>query len=256
MVEGDKAVGVRLSDGTEHQADVVVSAADGHSTIFEMLDGRYTDGEIRGYYTSFPLFPPILQVSLGVARDLSGEPHAVDFPLAEPFIAGGRAYGRLALQHYCFDQALAPSGKSVLVVYLASDYDYWKALSLDRKRYEAEKEVVAGKVIAALERRFDGLAGQVEARDVATPVTYERYTGNWRGSYEGWLLTTGNSRYMVKRMKRELPGLADFHMIGQWLAPGGGLPPAALHGREVIQALCAREKREFRTTVPIDTVRG
>lgn len=250
MVEGDRAVGVRLSDGTEHRADVIVSAADGHSTIFDMLEGRYTDEEIRGYYASFPLFPTIVQVSLGVARDFSGEPHAVDFPLAEPFIAGGRAHGRLALNHYCFDPSLAPAGKSVLVVYLASDYDFWKALSLDRKRYEAEKKDVADKVIAALERRFEGITGQVEARDVATPVTYERYTGNWRGSYEGWLLTTGNSRYMVKRMKRELPGLADFHMIGQWLAPGGGLPPAALHGREVIQALCAREKREFRTTVP------
>ena len=32
-----------------------------------------------------------------------------------------------------------------------------------------------------------GLADKVEAWDVATPLTWERYTGNWRGSYEGWL---------------------------------------------------------------------
>lgn len=249
LVEGDRAVGVRLADGTEHRADIVISAADGHSTIFDMLDGGYTDEEIRGYYADFPLFPQIIQVSLGVARDFSDEPHAVEFPLPETFIAAGKAYGRISLQHYCFDPTLASPGKSVLVVYLNSDYDYWKALSADRRRYEAEKEDVAKKVIAALDGRFDGLAGQVEVVDVATPVTCERYTGNWRGSYEGWLLTTGNSRYMIRQMKRELPGLADFHMIGQWLAPGGGLPPVALHGREVIRTICSRAKKEFMTTV-------
>lgn len=39
LVEDDWAVGVRLSDGTEHHADLVISAADGRTTIFEMLDG-------------------------------------------------------------------------------------------------------------------------------------------------------------------------------------------------------------------------
>jgi phytoene dehydrogenase-like protein len=41
LVENNRAVGVRLEDGTEKRADIVVSAADGHTTIFKMLDGRY-----------------------------------------------------------------------------------------------------------------------------------------------------------------------------------------------------------------------
>ena len=36
IVENDRAVGVRLADGTEHRADVVVSAGDGHSTILQV----------------------------------------------------------------------------------------------------------------------------------------------------------------------------------------------------------------------------
>ena len=46
IVEHDRAVGVRLTDGTEHRADVVVSAGDGHSTIFKLLGGRYVDRKI------------------------------------------------------------------------------------------------------------------------------------------------------------------------------------------------------------------
>ncbi len=34
------------------------------------------------------------------------------------------------------------------------------------------------------------VAGQVKAVDVATPLTTERYTGNWQGSVEGWMITT------------------------------------------------------------------
>ena len=47
LVEGNRAVGVRLADGSEHRVDRVISAADGHSTIFKMLEGRYADPETR-----------------------------------------------------------------------------------------------------------------------------------------------------------------------------------------------------------------
>lgn len=250
LVEADRAVGVRLSDGSEHRADVVISAADGHATIFDLLGGRYTDEEIRGYYAALPLFPPLIQVSLGVDMDFSDEPPTVMFPLARPVIIAGRAYDRLGVQNYSFDPTMAPAGKSALVVYLASDYDYWKVLHEDRDLYRKEKADAAAKVIDAIDARFAGLKAKVEVTDVATPMTYERYTGNWRASFEGWLPTTKTSKYIVKGMKRELPGLSDFFMIGQWVSPGGGLPPAAQHGREVIQIVCSRAQREFVTTEP------
>ena len=71
LVEDDKAVGVRLADGTEHRSDVAISAADGHATIFDMLEGKYINDKIRGYYDDLPIFPPMIQVSLGVARSFA-----------------------------------------------------------------------------------------------------------------------------------------------------------------------------------------
>jgi phytoene dehydrogenase-like protein len=47
LVEHNRAVGIRLADGSEHRADAVISAADGRTTIFEMLDGDYADAKIR-----------------------------------------------------------------------------------------------------------------------------------------------------------------------------------------------------------------
>lgn len=54
--------------------------------------------------------------------------------------------------------------------------------------YSAAKEQIAQQVITTLDQRYPGLANQVEATDVATPVTYERHTANWRGSIYGWAM--------------------------------------------------------------------
>jgi phytoene dehydrogenase-like protein len=129
-----------------------------------------------------------------------------------------------------------------------SDYTYWENLKQDAERYRAEKDQIADQVIALLDRRYPGLANQVEMCDVATPTTWERYTGNWQGSMEGWLIT--RKTFPPFRMSKTLPGLKDFYMVGQWVEPGGGLPPAAMSGRNIIQILCKRDKKNFVTKTP------
>ncbi len=247
LVEHDRAVGIRLHNGVEHRADRVISAADGHATIFELLEGKYLDDEIRSYYTTWPLFPPLIQVSLGVARDFSAEPPSVSLPLGEPITIGGVVQSSLNLKHYCYDPTLAPPGKSVLILRMGSDLEYWKEIAADPERYEAAKRETAETVIAQLEKRFPGLSRQVEVVDVATPLTYERYAGLWRGAYEGWLPT---SQTFGHAMRTTLPGLQNFSMVGQWVSPGGGLPPVAQTGRAMIQALCEQDGRTFTVQVP------
>jgi phytoene dehydrogenase-like protein len=247
LAENDQAIGVRLADGTEHRSDIVVSAADGHATIFDMLEEKYINDKIRGYYDKLPIFPPLVQVALGVARSFEGLPPSIIYPLEEPVTIAGQERKRVDVEIHNFDPTLAPPDKTVLKVMFDSNYDYWKGLTEDSAHYQAEKEQIADKVIALLEQRFPGLAGQVEMCDVATPMTWERYTGNWRASFEGWLTTT---KTFGMRMSKTLPGLKNFYMAGQWVEPGGGVPTAAMSGRNVIQIICKQDKKPFVTTVP------
>jgi hypothetical protein len=55
LVKENRAVGVRLADGREYRADIIVSAADGYSTIFKLLGGRYVDDKIKKRYTEWEL---------------------------------------------------------------------------------------------------------------------------------------------------------------------------------------------------------
>ncbi len=251
LVEDGRAVGIKLEDGSEHRADYVISAADGHATIFDMLEGKYSNDEIQGYYDKLPRFPAILHIGLGVARtfdDLPSSSFGIDFPLDAPVIIAGNELNRLNVSAiYNFDPTLAPQGKTALKVWFASDYDYWEKLSQEPERYKAEKEKIADTIVSLLDKRFPGLAGQVEMRDVATPLTYERYTGNWRGSFEGWLPTMET---FGMRIRKTLPGLSNFYMTGQWVEPGGSIPNVAVSGRNVIQIICKQDKRPFVTTTP------
>jgi phytoene dehydrogenase-like protein len=250
VVEGGRAVGVHLADGSERRADDVISAADGHTTIFGLLEGKYLSPAIRRAYQTQPIFRPLVQVSLGVARDLAAEPHALSFPLPTPAAIAGEVRDVLTVRHFGYDPTLAPAGKSVLVVRLETDYHWWVRQARDPGQYDREKDRIAAAVVQALDQRFPGLARDVEALDVATPLTWERLTGNWRGAYEAWLPTRGAIATLLRGggMRPTLPGLDRFFMTGQWVS-GGGLPAVAPAARGLVQRLCKRDKRPFVTSV-------
>lgn len=245
---GDRAVGVRLADGSEHRADIVVSTTYGPVTVYGLLDGRYIDQRIRAAYsTPRDKVDMGLQVSLGVARDLSGEPPAIVLLLPQPVEIAGQTYERLSLEMFGFDPSMAPPGKGVLKVMFKTSYSYWQELHQDPERYRAEKERVAAVILDQVEQRFPGLRQQVEVVDVATPVTIERYTGNGR-TFQGSLGIPLAAFLAGRGIVRTLPGLDDFYMVGQW-AGFPGLPYVAGMGRSLVQHLCRRDGRPFETTI-------
>lgn len=245
IVENDRAVGVRLEDGTEHRADNVVWAGDGHSVIFDILGGRYLNDEIRSMYSEWIPTLPMVHVMLGVARDMSGEPHRMLFELEKPITIAGEEQRWICFIHHCFDPSMAPPGKTAAEVWYATRYDYWEELARDRTRYQTEKKRIADVTIAELDSRWPGFASQIEVVDVPTPATYVRFTGNWKGSPDGWYMTPENMEKQTAL--RSLPGLSGFHMVGQWTVPFAGTIMSALSGRQLIQILCKQDGRTFVT---------
>jgi len=250
LTENDKAVGVVLADGTEHRADFVISAADGHSTIYKMLEGRYISRKIKGIYEEekLQLSKPIMFVSLGINHDFKDIPRAIyhSTPFKPSLELGSDKVDRMDIRYYNFDATLAPQGKTSIIAFFNTNFEYWLELkNNDPEKYKKEKERVADAVVAELERRHPGISRKVEVRDVATPYTFLRYTDNWLGTFIGWQVTS--STYRI-RIPKSLPGLGNFLMCGQWVSVGGGLPVGVMTGRHVIQILCKKDKREFVTT--------
>ncbi len=246
VVEGGKAVGLEGAWG-ESRGDYVISAADGRDTLDRLLGGAAEGGELDAAFKSLRRCPSLLYIGLGLNRDCSDLPHMQVFELAKPLVLEGGALvlKRLSLRLFNFDPSLAPAGKTAATVMLETENDgYWTALAArDPAAYAAEKKAAADAVIAAIDARVPGLASWVEAVDVATPTTFIRYTNNWHGSYEGWLPTSST---FMKKVPRTIPGIGNFFMVGQWVNPGGGLPPAGMDGRNIAKRLCRAEGRRFR----------
>ena len=244
LVENGRAVGVKLYNDEEYRAEAIISAADGRSTLFEMLPQKYVPRKIKRLYDGhLPLYSQV-QISLGVNRDLSAEPHWVTYLLDEPLVIMNEEISEIGVKHYCFDPSLAPAGKSCLIVMFRSRYGYWQRI-YGRAMYDSEQSQVSDMVIGFLEKLYPGIGGQVEVIDEATPLSYERYTGNWQGSSVGWLLTKQTMQMNIRGMDKTLPGLENFYMAGQWVEPGGMVPVVAASGRNAIQLVCAKDGRDW-----------
>ena len=249
IAESNRALGVQLEDGSEHLADVVVSAADGYSTIFNMLQGKYVNDSISAYYNGYPKTQAFgLEVWYGVARDFSKEPHAIVLFLDEPITIEGQQRDRLDLEVINFDPTMAPPGNTVLKVVFESDYDYWKKLSQNPEEYKAEKQRTADAIVQKLENRFPGLTSQIETTDIVTPVSAEHWTNAYRGC-QTWAAPKEYAKEISKNgVSKTLPGLENFYMVGQWSVGMVGLNTACLTGRNLIHTLCKKDKKKFSST--------
>ncbi|MFC5888374.1 NAD(P)/FAD-dependent oxidoreductase [Kitasatospora sp. CM 4170] len=281
LVEDDRAVGVRLSDGREFRADIVVSAADGHTTVMKLLGGRYLNDTYRRLYTSLidepgQLSPGYVALFLGLRRPFpTGDP-CTTYLLSERETAGltGIRCPSMNVQfrtrHY---PELAPRDSTVVFATYFSDIAPWRALHRGPEQFsrvrrgeelhtlpvkhgreyaEAKRRVRNG-IVAFLEERFPGFAEAVAVADVSTPLTQVRYTGVYDGTFPGWNPFVEGAETVEKEIKRRgpvLPGLSNFYLSGVW-ATIGGLIRAAAAGRHVVQFVCRDDGLEFAASVDL-----
>jgi phytoene dehydrogenase-like protein len=233
LVENNTAIGIQLEDGREETADLVISAADG-----------YLNRKIKHCYEKEAVTPSTVQVSIGVAMDVSemADPHAIFsmYPLKQPIIVAGQANHLLRIKNYSFDPSFAPEGKSTLVVIFGSDSADWETIYADQEKYREEKHRIKQDVLSCLEEIRPGIKEKIEVVDVATPMTYIRYTNTWKGSPMGF------AKNILLNLPRTLPGLKNFFMVGQWVGDMG-VSGAAKSGRDIVQLICKQDKKGFMT---------
>lgn len=234
LVTNNRATGIKLTDGSIHTADFVISAADGYSTIFRMLKGRYIDDEIKALYDNKKVSGTSIQVSLGINYDLSGYPYCTNVMLDKPVQIGGVENTQILIKHYCYDRTLCAPGKSVVTSLIHTDYRYWEELYKNSEAYKAEKNKVSDWFIHIFESKFPEAKGKIELLDVATPMAYYRYTQVWLGAYSGW-------KSPVQKIPNVLPGLSGLYLAGQWTQTTGGLPTAAITGKGSIMRVCKED---------------
>ena len=242
VVENDTAKGVVLTDGTQILSDYVIGTADGYTTIYKMLEGKYVSKKADFAFKNWELFTPIVQVSFGISSSIKSVAPFIINISKDLKIGRTRLKSGYSIMNYSFDTTMAPEGKTSIVLRYDSPWELWENLEGDE--YQDEKKEIEKDAISYLEVEFPGITEFIEVIDVATPKTDVRYTGVKDGAYEGFMPSKEN---MMKALDMHLPKLSNFYMAGQWLYPGGGLPPSAQSGKWAVQLISKKEKQKFIT---------
>jgi len=231
IIENRKALGV-MASGKKLYADAVIVTADTMAVdhLFDVpLKAKWIDKMKKITSPTMGIF-----ISLGINADLKKYNKSLIFKLKIPIKFANQRYNYLCIYNYSNDPVYSPNGKSAVTLLLSGDtYNYWKKVK-EENRYNEEKKSLADIVITALSIEFPEIKGNVEVIDVATPLTYERYCANWKGS---WMTDIKPGMSMTK-YPAVIKGLKGLYFAGQRMMPPGGLPVALASGREAVQYLC------------------
>lgn len=245
----DKSVThIVVRNNVRHEADYVISAGDWRHTTFDLLGGKYAtqlDKDLRDLKKLQPFFSSI-QASFGIKKDLTDLPHFTRFPLKENLVSpDGTVYERFEIHNYSYDPTMAPAGKACIVInFYTSKADYWiEHRKKNRADYRALKAEFLGKCADIVCERLGLQMGDIEVMDLSTPATFHRYTGNWKGSTQGWL--AGKNLLAPSPVKLKVAGLDNMYLCSHWNQPGGGLPIAIKTGRDLAMLLCKENGVRF-----------
>lgn len=134
----------------------------------------------------------------------------------------------------------APENKGILILHSTASYHYFSNIfNSSLQDYKKVKEEIANRMIGILKIIIPDIEKYILFKEVATPLTLERFTGNYLGSMMGWmpsknpvLLSPFNS------MKMFLEGL---YINGHWVYPGSGISNCLL-GSYMLSKLILKEK--------------
>ena len=235
------AVGVK-SRGEFHPADWVISAADYKKTFLEWLDDpSLLPDAFREKVARAAVSEGIVTVYLGLnippaelGKWLKAPHVSYHDTLVEADIRAAASdpefFRNISISLYSpslHDAGLAPQGKSGLMIQAVCPYrwmDNWGGG--DRQKYRELKEEVKQALIAKASAVIPGLADRIEFSDMATPRTYERYTGNTDGATSAWSWNPKNKFYKnIMSVTIDTP-VRNLLIGSCWSCQIGGVPSA------------------------------
>lgn len=212
--------GVQLADGSQMEADIVVSAIHPATTL-DMVDSPFIRRAFRNRIQGLPNTMGIFAVYLDfkdaempyMNHNYYGYPHHSPWE-SEHYTLEDWPRGYLYM-HFCHEDNPQYARGGVILSYMRfEEMSPWLNTQVGKRgeEYESFKQQRAERLIDCVEHNLPGLRQAIHHYYTSTPLTYLNYTGTPEGSAYGIArdITLGVSCHIPQRTK--LPGL---YLTGQ-----------------------------------------
>ena len=149
------------------------------------------------------------------------------------------------------DKSVCAKGFGMVSIYMAADidkYDYWKTeLKTDGRRhrgkaYKALKEEIAKKLFQRVDEEINPeFSKHILFFETATPFTYYRYTGNFRGTMMG---PRPGKENMQNKVASHFTEINNLLVGGQWSELGGGIPTTSRAAMNTALIILRKENKK------------
>jgi phytoene desaturase len=247
-VEGQRATGVRLADGSHLEADVVVANADLPYVYGHLLPDaraarrlrrlRYTCSALMFYWGVDKVYP-----ELG--------PHSI-------FLAGDyrHAFGRIFADHALpadpsfyvhaparIDPSAAPSGSDTLLVLVPVGH-LDETVAQDWEAWQAQARAAVLRRLAAM--GITDLAAHITVEDTCTPRDWRRVYNLARGAAFSLSHTVLQVGYLRPHNRHRRYG--NLYFVGGSTHPGSGVPMVLLSARLTVERILADSSLDEHTS--------
>jgi len=244
LIENNKATGIVLKDGSIIKADYVVAATDAHHIIYDLLQGKYKDNYYEDRFSNMEDNPLVtgIMLSYKVTCNVNNRPKMENFAIKPIKLADDTIIDNVTVRNHAFNKSQTQIGTTFTVLIDTNDgvYSYLKTLS--KEDYNKYKNDLGEEIRNYISMYMHIDLNDITLIDVTTPLTYERYTNAYRGSYMSFLTTKKVKGLMRKGL---IKGLDNFAMAGQWIMPPGGLPIALFSGKHAAYRICKMDRKHF-----------
>ena len=188
LLKGEKAIGVKLSNGEEIYSNVIVSNSTRWDT-FGLNDKKkgliaiknVPKSEFKWSETYKPS-PSFVSIHLGVEKNLISSNFNCHHIIVEDWDELESEKGVIFVSiPTLLDSSLAPKGKHIVHAFTPSSISEWEGLS--RKEYLKKKDQYFSFLVEKISTILPNLEENIDHKEIGTPKTHKKFLGRYEGSY-------------------------------------------------------------------------
>jgi prolycopene isomerase len=232
LLEDEKAIGVKLSNGEKIYSDIVVS----NSTRWDTFGLNGNDkGLIKSDFVpkseykwseTYKPSPSFVSLHLGVSKKIIDDSFNCHHIIVQDWDELENEKGVIFISiPTLLDKSLAPEGKHIIHAFTPSSIYEWNNLS--RKEYLIKKENYYSFLIKEISKIIPNIDQKIDHKEIGTPKTHRKFLGRFEGSYG----PIPNKKLLgLLPMPFNTTKIENLYCVGDSCFPGQGLNAVAFSG--------------------------